>query len=98
MVDEIITKLSKNRMLTVISRNSTFFYKGKSINIRKVGEELGAKYVEGSVCRSRDTIRITAQLREATTDRHLWARTYDRELHDVFSVQLIFDSVKFDRV
>ena len=88
MTDEIITRLSMQKMFTVISRNSTFFYKGKPINIRKVGEELGARYVvEGSVRKSASTIRVTAQLIEAPTDKHLWAKTYDRELKDTFTLQ-----------
>jgi adenylate cyclase len=72
----------------VIARNSSFRYKGKAVDIRQVGRELGARYVlEGSVRRSCDRIRITAQLVDAVTGAHRWADRYDRELHDFFAVQ-----------
>jgi adenylate cyclase len=88
MTEEIITRLSMLRKVPVIARNSTFAYKGKSVNVQQVGQELGARYVvEGSVRKAGNRIRITAQLIDATTGNHLWAKTYDRELKDIFSLQ-----------
>jgi adenylate cyclase len=88
MTEEIITKLSMNQRLAVIARNSTFFYKGRRIKIQQVARELNAKYVvEGSVRRAGNMVRITAQLIDAETESHLWAKTYDREFKDVFSLQ-----------
>jgi len=88
MTEEVITRLQMNPMLDVISRNSAFFYKEKSPNIKQIGEKLGVRYVvEGSVSMDGDRIRITAQLIEAATDRHLWAKTYDRELKGIFALQ-----------
>lgn len=88
ITEDIITDLSKISGLFVIARNSTFAYKGKAVNIRQVGEELGVRYVlEGSVRRVKEKIRITAQLIDATTGGHLWAERYDRDLKDVFAVQ-----------
>jgi adenylate cyclase len=88
ITEDIITELSRFSELLVIARNSTFQYKGKAVDIRRVGRELGAHYVlEGSVRRSGDRIRITAQLIDAMTGAHRWAERYDRELHDVFTVQ-----------
>ena len=72
----------------MISRNSAFVYKGKPINAQKVANELGVQYVvEGSVRRAGSRVRITAQLIDAETDRHLWAERYDRELADIFAIQ-----------
>jgi adenylate cyclase len=72
----------------VVARNSTFTYKGQAVKIRQVAEELGVRYVlEGSVRRSQEKIRITAQLIDALKGNHIWAERYDRELKDVFSVQ-----------
>jgi tetratricopeptide (TPR) repeat protein len=72
----------------VIARNSSFVYKGKPVNVQQVGRELGVKYVlEGSVRRSGDQLRITAQLIDATTGNHLWAERYDREMKDIFEIQ-----------
>ena len=86
--EDIITALSKLRWFFVIARNSSFIYKGKSVHIKQVAEELGAGYVvEGSVRRDGDRVRITAQLNDAATGSHLWAERYDRELADVFAVQ-----------
>jgi adenylate cyclase len=86
--EDIITELSRFSELVVIARNSTFQYKGKAVDIRQVGRELGARYVlEGSVRRSGDHIRIAAQLVDALTGAHRWAERYDRELVDVFAVQ-----------
>jgi adenylate cyclase len=72
----------------VIARNSTFTYKGKSVKIQRVGRELGVRYVlEGSVRKSRDRVRITAQLIDAITGHHLWAERYERDLKDIFALQ-----------
>ncbi len=86
--EDIITGLSKNPDIFVISRNSTFTFKGKSVRIRDVSEDLGAQYVlEGSVRKAGQRIRVTAQLIDATRDRHIWAEHYDRDLDDIFAVQ-----------
>jgi adenylate cyclase len=88
MVEDIITALSRNRAFFVISRNTTFTYKGPAVDIAKVARELGVRYVlEGSVRRSGNRVRITAQLIDAASGRHLWADRYDREMADVFAVQ-----------
>jgi len=88
ITEDIITGLSRFRSLLVISRNSTFSYKGKSPDTRDVARDLGVRYVlEGSVRRSGDRIRITGQLIDARTGNHLWAERYDRELKDIFTVQ-----------
>jgi len=88
MTEEIIAALSKVPGLFVIARNSTFTYKGKAVKIKQVSEELGVRYVlEGSVRRSGDRIRVTAQLIDALTGNHLWAETYDRGLKDIFALQ-----------
>ena len=72
----------------MISRNSSFIYKGKSINVQKVAKELGVQYVvEGSVRKAGSRVRVTVQLIDAETDRHLWAERYDRELADIFAIQ-----------
>jgi len=74
--------------MLVIARNSTFSYKGKSVKVNQVAEELGVQYVlEGSVRRAGDRVRITAQLIDALTGRHLWAERYDRDLKDIFALQ-----------
>ena len=86
--ESIITALSKVPRLVVIARNSTFTYKGKSVKVKQVSEELGVRYVlEGSVQRSGDRVRITAQLIDALTGHHLWAERYDRDLKDLFALQ-----------
>src|SRR5439155_6307626 len=88
MVEDIITGLSRIKWLFVIARNSSFAYKGKSPDIRQVGRELGVRYVlEGSVRRAAGRVRITGQLIEAETGRHIWAERYDRALDDVFALQ-----------
>jgi adenylate cyclase len=88
MVEEIITALSRVRWLFVIARNSTFTYKGRAVDIRQVGRELGVRYVlEGSVRKSGRRVRITAQLIEAQTGAHLWADRFDGGLEDVFELQ-----------
>jgi adenylate cyclase len=85
--EEIITALSKVPDLFVISRNSSFTYKGKSVLIPKVGRELGVRYVlEGSVRKAGNEIRITAKLVDAKTGNHLWAERYDRDLKDIFAL------------
>jgi adenylate cyclase len=88
ITEEIITALSKIPKLFVIARNSTFTYKGKSVKIQQVSEELGVQYVvEGSVRRADDRVRITAQLIDALTGHHVWAEKYDRQVKDIFAVQ-----------
>jgi len=88
IVEDIITELSRFSELFVIARNSSFQYKGKSIDLRHVGRELGVGYVlEGSIRRSADRVRISAQLIDAQTGAHRWAERYDRKLEDVFAVQ-----------
>jgi TolB-like protein len=88
MTEDITTELSRFSELVVIARNSAFQYKGKAVDIRQVGRELGARYVlEGSVRRGGDRIRISAQLIDAVTGAHRWAERYDRELTDSFAVQ-----------
>ena len=88
ITEDILTELSRFRELFVISRNSAFIYKGKSINAQKVAKELGVQYVvEGSVRKAGSRVRITVQLIDAETDRHLWAERYDRELADIFAIQ-----------
>jgi TolB-like protein len=86
--EDIITALSRLRWFFVIARNSSFAYKGKSVHTREIAEELGVGYlVEGSVRKSGDRVRITAQLNDAATGSQLWAERYDRSLADVFEVQ-----------
>ena len=86
--EDIITALSKLRWFFVIARNSSFTYKGKAVHMRQVAAELGVRYVvEGSVRRSGDRVRITAQLNDTATGSHIWAEHYDRDLTDVFAVQ-----------
>jgi TolB-like protein len=86
--EDIITALSKLRWFFVIARNSSFVYKGRSVHINEIARELGVRYVvEGSVRRSGDQVRISAQLNDVTTGSHLWAERYDRSIEDVFAVQ-----------
>lgn len=88
ITEHIITSLSKVPYIFVIARTSTFAYKDQAIKINQIAEELGVRYVlEGSVQRSKDQVRITAQLIDATTGHHLWADSYDRKLDDLFSIQ-----------
>ena len=88
MVEDIITGLSRSKTLFVIARNSTFIYKGKAIDIRRVGRELGVRYVlEGSVRKAGKRIRVTAQLIDASTDAHIWADRFDSDLDDIFDLQ-----------
>ena len=86
--EDIITALSKLSQLFVIARNSSFTFKGRNVNVQEVGRSLGVRYVlEGSVRKSGNRVRITAQLIDATTGGHLWAERFDRELTDIFAVQ-----------
>ena len=88
IAEDIITNLSHNHSFFVISRSTSFTYKGAAVDVAKVGRELGVRYVlEGSVRRAGNRARITAQLIEAASGHHLWADRYDRELADVFAVQ-----------
>jgi TolB-like protein/class 3 adenylate cyclase len=88
MVEDIITALSRFKSLFVIARNSSFTYKGKAVDIKQVGRELGVRYVlEGSVRKAVNRVRITGQLIEAETDRHIWADKFDGGLEDIFDLQ-----------
>jgi adenylate cyclase len=88
MVEEIITALSRIRWLFVIARNSTFTYKGRAVDVKQVGRELGVRYVlEGSVRKAGTRVRITGQLIDALTGTHLWADRFDGSLEDVFELQ-----------
>ncbi len=88
IAEDIITELSKFHSLFVIARNSSFSFRGQAIDVKELSEKLGVRYiVEGSVRRAGKRVRVTAQLIDATTDAHLWAERYDRELHDIFAVQ-----------
>jgi TolB-like protein/class 3 adenylate cyclase len=88
MVEEIITALSRIRWLFVIARNSSFTYKGQAVDVKRVGRELGVRYVlEGSVRRAGNRVRITGQLIDATTGAHIWADRFDGSLEDVFDLQ-----------
>lgn len=88
MVEDITTALSRIRQFFVIARNSSFTYKGRTVDVKEAGRELGVRYIlEGSVRRAADRVRVTAQLIDALTGHHLWAERYDRELVAVFSVQ-----------
>lgn len=88
ITEDIITALSKVDELFVIARNSTFTYKGRPVKVRQVAEELGVRYVlEGSVRRTEERVRITAQLIDALSGHHLWAERYDRNLEEIFALQ-----------
>ena len=88
LTEQIINGLCKVSNLFVIARNSSFVYKGKSVNIQQVAKELGVRYIlEGSVQKAADRVRITAQLIDATTGYHLWSENYDRDLSDIFALQ-----------
>jgi len=88
ITENIITALSKVENLFLIARNSTFTYKGKAIKIQQVAQDLGVRYVlEGSVQKTEDRVRITAQLIDAITGTHVWAERYDRELRGIFALQ-----------
>jgi adenylate cyclase len=88
IAEDVITALSRCPSLFVIARNSCFTYKGRAVDVKQVGRELGVRYVlEGSLRKSGDRIRVTAQLVEADTGKHVWAERYDRELADIFPLQ-----------
>jgi adenylate cyclase len=88
IAEDVITALSRYPSLFVIARNSSFTYKGRAIDVKQVGRELGVRYVlEGSVRKAGNRIRVTAQLVEAATGNHVWAERYDRDLADIFAVQ-----------
>jgi adenylate cyclase len=86
--EDIITALSRYPSLFVIARNSCFSYKGRAVDVKQVGRELGVRCVlEGSLRKSGNRIRVTAQLVEAETGKHVWAERYDRDLADIFAMQ-----------
>lgn len=88
ITEDIITELSRTRWLFVIARNTSFVYKGRAIDTKQVGRELGVRYLlEGSVRRSGSRVRVTAQLIDARSGSHIWAERYDRDVTDVFAVQ-----------
>ncbi len=88
ITEDIITELSRFSNLSVIARNSTFTYKGQAVRIQDVGRDLGAQYVvEGSVRRAGNRVRITVQLIDSETGKHVWAERYDRDLEDIFALQ-----------
>jgi adenylate cyclase len=88
IADDIITEFSRSRSLFVIARNSSFTYRGRSIDVKQVARELGVRYVvEGSVRRSGNRVRVTAQLVDAETSKHIWAERYDRHMGEIFAVQ-----------
>lgn len=88
MVEDITTELSRFRELFIIARTSTFAYKGKALDVRQIGRELGVRYVlEGSVRHSPNNVRVTAQLIDAISGAHLWAERYDRAASDIFAMQ-----------
>jgi TolB-like protein/Flp pilus assembly protein TadD len=88
VVEDIITGLSRIKWLFVIARNSSFTYKGHAVDVKRVGRELGVRYVlEGSVRKAGERVRVSAQLAEAETGVHLWAERYDRRLEDIFVLQ-----------
>jgi TolB-like protein/Flp pilus assembly protein TadD len=88
MVEEIITALSRFKLVFVIARNSSFAYKGKAVDIKQIGRELGVRYVlEGSVRKAAGKVRITGQLIDATTGVHLWADRFEGDLSDIFALQ-----------
>src|SRR5262249_29006908 len=88
ITEDLITALSRIRWLFVIARNSSFTYKGKHVDVKQIGRELGVRYVlEGSVRKGGNRVRISAQLIDATTAAHVWAERFDRELADIFAMQ-----------
>jgi adenylate cyclase len=88
IAEDVITALSRYPSLFVIARNSSSTYKGRAVDVKQIGRELGVRYVlEGSLRKSGDRIRVTAQLVEAETGKHVWAQRYDRDLADIFVVQ-----------
>jgi len=88
ITEDLITALSKVRWFFVVARNSTFTYKGKAVEVKQVAKELGVRYVlEGSFRKAGNRVRVTAQLVDATTGRHVWAERYDRQIEDIFDLQ-----------
>jgi adenylate cyclase len=88
IAEDIITALSRFPSLFVVARNSSFTYKGRAVDVKQVGRELGVRYVlEGGLRKSSNRIRVTAQLVEAETGKHVWANRYDRDLADIFELQ-----------
>ena len=88
LTEDIITELSRFKELLVISRNSTFVYKGRAVNLQEIAKELDVQYIaEGSVRKAGDRVRVTVQLIETAADRHVWAERYDRKLEDIFDIQ-----------
>ena len=88
LTEDILTELSRARDLRVLARNTTFQYKGKAVDVGKLGRELKVRYaLEGSIQRTADQLRVSAQLIDAETGAHIWAERYDREMSDVFLVQ-----------
>jgi adenylate cyclase len=88
LTEDIITELSRFRSMVVISRNSAFVHKGRAVKVPEVAAEFGVDYVvEGSVRKSGDRVRVTVQLVDGQTDRHVWAEKYDRKLEDIFTIQ-----------
>ena len=88
LTEEIITELARFRELNVLARNTTFQYKGQSVDVPTIGRKLGARYVlEGSVRKSANQLRVTAQLIDAQSGTHVWAERYDRDSADIFAVQ-----------
>ena len=88
LTEDIITELSRFKDLLVISRNSTFVYKGRAVNLQEIAKDLDVQYIaEGSVRKAGDRVRVTVQLIETAADRHVWAERYDRKLEDIFDIQ-----------
>ncbi|MDX8445969.1 winged helix-turn-helix domain-containing tetratricopeptide repeat protein [Mesorhizobium captivum] len=88
MVDDIITGLARIKWLFVIARNSTFTYKGRAVDVKQVGRELGVRYVlEGSVRKAGGSVRVAGQMIDASTGAHIWAERYDRSFEDIFALQ-----------
>ncbi|GAA6159415.1 adenylate/guanylate cyclase domain-containing protein [Ruegeria sp. HU-ET01832] len=88
LTEDLLTELSRRHELFVISRNSSFVYKGQAVNVREVGAKLGAQYiVEGSVRKAGNRVRVTVQLIDSYSDGHVWAEKYDRDLDDIFTIQ-----------
>lgn len=88
LTEDVLTELQRHHELFVISRTSTFVYKGQSVNVREVAQKLGAQYVvEGSVRRAGDRLRISVQLIDTANDTHVWAEKYDRKIEDIFAIQ-----------
>ncbi len=88
LTEDILTDLSRFRELFVISRNTSFKFKGQTVDVKKVARELGVQYVvEGSVRKAGNRVRVTVQLIDAASDRHVWAERYDRDLEDIFAIQ-----------